>query len=996
MNMPHPSATPGSVLLVRPDTLGDIVLFSAALRALRHAMPGMRLGIVLRSAYADLMPLLAPGVDCITTGIDPFRMSPSQAEREAQELAQRVRDWNADWLVAACPKRTWLDFFLAATVRAPRQSAFASTDPDPYFYGQLLRILPEAASSIFTETAPDASGTSSEWKRGLALASWICGKPIGEESPRLDLPEDLSIRADAVLASIGLAPGAYAVCAAAGFANVRIKTWPAERFGACIAHLEAKHGVPTLLIGQSDEGTHLEAVAAAAAPAHPSFWIGGPRDLPLLAALLARSRLFLGNDTGAMHLAAAADIPIVAVFGGGTWPRFLPAGRRSVAVAQLLPCYGCGWDCPWGDAPCLKAIAPEPVKEVIDEIFAAGASSFQIVRKVEAIPQSTADFLGKGAEIARTRAADHLSRLLKLEEIAALAAEKDGEIVALKTAADEKQLEIDALKAETDHKDLEIVSLKRDTEQKLGELLLKDDEIRLLKEAANAKDVEIRNLKQTAELRRAEGDAKQEEIVLLKRACDERLELLNRIETTCRALASERESLLTALEAARSSESQAKEQASATEALYRRLDPDASKWASQLADIHARHEALGVELKTRLAEIDALRTQLAEKELSLQNYFNQLGALEVNKHYQRLLREKEDVVQMLHRACQERESVIRRLVAEATAGTAGLRRLALGISSWWEARVSQPCREWSRTRILDGYWMQLGGLYQYAPRPVSWDKSVLGARRVAGSAPRIGLVTPSFNQAVFLERTLRSVLDQKYPNIKYVIQDGGSRDDSPAIIRAASPRLHAWECAPDKGQADAIRKGFAKLSGELGRDDIMAWLNSDDLLAPGSLHWVGRFFTAHPDVDVLYGHRIIVDEDDREVGRWVLPPHNPETLRWIDFIPQETMFWRVRAWDNVGGLDPSFHFALDWDLALRFQEAGLKIVRVPRFLGVFRVHSQQKTSAQIHTRGQEEMDRVRRRLHGPTPDTSRLDHETRKAQLSGALCSRLLDLGIRY
>jgi len=100
------------------------------------------------------------------------------------------------------------------------------------------------------------------------------------------------------------------------------------------------------------------------------------------------------------------------------------------------------------------------------------------------------------------------------------------------------------------------------------------------------------------------------------------------------------------------------------------------------------------------------------------------------------------------------------------------------------------------------------------------------------------------------------------------------------------------------------------------------------------------------------------------MARWYLPKHDPEVLRLNDFVPQETMLWRRRIWDKVGGIDTSYQFAMDWDLLLRFQAAGAKIVRVPYFLGCFRVHTQQKTSAQLSTVGQAEIDRLRERTFG--------------------------------
>jgi hypothetical protein len=147
----------------------------------------------------------------------------------------------------------------------------------------------------------------------------------------------------------------------------------------------------------------------------------------------------------------------------------------------------------------------------------------------------------------------------------------------------------------------------------------------------------------------------------------------------------------------------------------------------------------------------------------------------------------------------------------------------------------------------------------------------------------------------------------------------------------------------------------------------MAYLNSDDLLLSGSLHYVANFFATHPDVDVVYGHRILINEQDKEIGRWILPRHDNEILSWADYIPQETLFWRRRIWDRVGGsMDDNFQFALDWELLLRFRDVKARFVRLPRFLGAFRVHAEQKTATKVHEIGQEEMFRLRARCAGRT------------------------------
>jgi glycosyltransferase involved in cell wall biosynthesis len=257
----------------------------------------------------------------------------------------------------------------------------------------------------------------------------------------------------------------------------------------------------------------------------------------------------------------------------------------------------------------------------------------------------------------------------------------------------------------------------------------------------------------------------------------------------------------------------------------------------------------------------------------------------------------------------------------------------------------------------------------YAPRLAAAER--FPSKPPAGPAPKISVVTPSYNHARFIEETMQSVLQQNVA-AEYVVQDGGSGDGSAAIIQRHANRLAAWASRPDDGQADAIARGFAKTAGR--PDDVMAWINSDDYYLPGALGFVANFFSPRPDVDVVYGHRLVVDEDSREIARWFLPRHDPEILRLNDFVPQETLFWRRRMWDKVGGLDTSFKFAMDWDLLLRFQAAGAKIVRVPYFLGCFRVHPAQKTAAAMHSVGQHEIDLLRTRANGRPISSAELEN----------------------
>lgn len=268
----------------------------------------------------------------------------------------------------------------------------------------------------------------------------------------------------------------------------------------------------------------------------------------------------------------------------------------------------------------------------------------------------------------------------------------------------------------------------------------------------------------------------------------------------------------------------------------------------------------------------------------------------------------------------------------------------------WRGRLRSRLRFWTRPR--------LGTLHHYDPRPLTVPARY-AATQAPDTPPTISIVTPSFQQGRYLERTLYSVLSQEYPALEYVVQDGGSTDETTEVLRRFEPALKLWRSEPDGGQADAINRAFHETSGE-----IMAWLNADDLLLPGSLAYVARYFAAHGDVDVIYGNRIMIDERDGQIGTWVLPSHDDRALTYADYVPQETLFWRRRIWEAVGGnVDARFSYALDWDLLIRFRGAGAKMVRLPRYLGAFRVHDEQKTTA-LQATGAIECDVIRQRVHG--------------------------------
>jgi glycosyltransferase involved in cell wall biosynthesis len=207
--------------------------------------------------------------------------------------------------------------------------------------------------------------------------------------------------------------------------------------------------------------------------------------------------------------------------------------------------------------------------------------------------------------------------------------------------------------------------------------------------------------------------------------------------------------------------------------------------------------------------------------------------------------------------------------------------------------------------------------------------------------PLVSIVTPSFNQVLYLEDTIRSVLEQDYPRIEYMIVDGGSTDGSVSIIKKYADRLAWWVSEVDKGQTDAINKGFGRVNGQ-----ILAWINSDDTYEPGVVFAAVKYLQEHPEVGMVYADCNFIDEGGRVIGRFGAAQTDYKRLRQgYVHIPQQTMFFRAELWHTIGPLDPSFYFAMDYDLWVRVSSrAAIKYLPGQTWAN-FRIHTSGKTIA---------------------------------------------------
>lgn len=224
--------------------------------------------------------------------------------------------------------------------------------------------------------------------------------------------------------------------------------------------------------------------------------------------------------------------------------------------------------------------------------------------------------------------------------------------------------------------------------------------------------------------------------------------------------------------------------------------------------------------------------------------------------------------------------------------------------------------------------------------------------------PRVSIVTPSYNQAAFLEATIQSVLNQDYPNLEYIIMDGGSTDGSREIIEKYADQLAFWVSRPDKGQTDAINQGFNKASGE-----ILAWLNSDDTYEPGTVNQAVEALRANPSISMVYGDANFINAEGDVIGRFPAAQTDYRKLRQgYVHVPQQAAFFRAKYWQQIAPLDENFFFAMDFDLWVRL--AAIAPLRyIQEVWANFRMHDDAKSIA-ADDRCWPEMLKVHRRLGG--------------------------------
>ena len=204
--------------------------------------------------------------------------------------------------------------------------------------------------------------------------------------------------------------------------------------------------------------------------------------------------------------------------------------------------------------------------------------------------------------------------------------------------------------------------------------------------------------------------------------------------------------------------------------------------------------------------------------------------------------------------------------------------------------------------------------------------------------PKVSIITPSFNQGQFLEASIRSVLEQVYPNIEYIIVDGGSKDGSVEIIKKYQDHLAWWISEKDKGHADALNKGFSRATGE-----ILAWLNSDDIYFPDAVLEAVAVLKGHSEIGMVYGDADLIDDSGAPAGQFGSKQTSyRQMLCGSVHIPQATTFFRADLWRQVGPLNLSLFFSFDYDLWVRIAKVS-QLLYVSKRWAQFRIHDAGKT-----------------------------------------------------
>jgi len=467
-----------SVLYIRPDSIGDLVVFSSALAELQAAWPEAHHTLLVRSGYEiDLAPLFSQTLHWLVTPVNPFSQRPGEVQAALGILFRDLEKLSIDLIVAPTLNRTWLEVAIAAHFPAARRVALGQRSVDPLFSNALRLELGLEDTAAFEIVPSDEQ--KFDWDNNHRLVDYLLARPTARRYPQLTVPVAAEDVANEILADRNLRPNEFVAVFVGGLVNVPIKAWPNAAFAQLVRWLQEEEELPVLLLGHETEAGEIEEVnlrLKQLGGSAPPIWVGRDGEIPVLAALLTQARLYVGHDTGAMHIAAALGRPVVGIFGGGHWPRFRAVGARVISVVQPLPCFGCRWDCHFGNAPCIKTITAKEVIGAVEMALEDRRASYDHVWDVRVLSDESINLIQAAAPHYKAIQADRVKRLHLIEGLTREVGIRNTEIAALRRESEIKDQKVIAFGQEAAEKGVELEKLR-------GQLELRVTETNIVQEA---------------------------------------------------------------------------------------------------------------------------------------------------------------------------------------------------------------------------------------------------------------------------------------------------------------------------------------------------------------------------------------------------------------------------------------------------------------------------------------------------------------------------------
>jgi len=355
-----------NILLPRFDTFGDIVLLQGFIKTLLDLLPEASITLLVRNGYEQLKELFPDLLIWKTVNM----INPHKGEadpKEARILLEKLNGDLYDMVLFTTYNRTWADDIVATKLISALRVALGESGDIPDNLLQILRGLGIESSAYPYDEFVSVEERTPETEKYQIFWQLLRGNNELLPAPHLSISKDTENSADEILKALGLTEGSFIFCVPGGTANVAHKFWPEANFVRVVAHLEKKFDLKTLVVGHESEKGAIDKVVGLAREqgAGPKSWLGKDGDIPLVCALAKKSLFYLGNDTGPMHMAAALGKPVIAIFGGGTWPRFVPCSKVGRVFFSPIPCFNCGWNCVFGEALCMSSL---PLDAIIGEI----------------------------------------------------------------------------------------------------------------------------------------------------------------------------------------------------------------------------------------------------------------------------------------------------------------------------------------------------------------------------------------------------------------------------------------------------------------------------------------------------------------------------------------------------------------------------------------------------------------------------------------------------